>query len=223
MGGFRWFGCSATPGARHLDDTIFAEHVCSLCFCFEISRPNDYSWYQRRRWKTSLRMSTWCHCKGPSDIHLGPDDSKPPPEDVEIFEIERQFRQEEMENFRTVERIISTRKREYGLDTIEYFCKWFTLPYSTVRRRRPTTFYQAHTVIVEYQARESRTTLPYKSAPYSQGDRSAYTKLAELPEYLQRSSGAWKDFQLTGLNWLANSWSSEDDVILADEVSSSSG
>jgi chromodomain-helicase-DNA-binding protein 1 len=38
------------------------------------------------------------------------------------------------------------------------------------------------------------------------------------PEYIAVTGGALKDFQLTGLNWLAFLWSKGDNGILADEM-----
>lgn len=153
-------------------------------------------------------------------LHPGPDDYKPTPEDVEIFEIERQRRQEELENFRTVERIVSARQKEDGSGTLEYFCKWSTLPYSECTWEKADDLPpSAQPAIVEYQARENRTTLPYNSAHYPRGGRPAYSKITEVPEYLQQSGGTLKEFQLTGLNWLAYTWSNEENGILADEVS----
>ena len=38
------------------------------------------------------------------------------------------------------------------------------------------------------------------------------------PEYIAETGGALKDFQLTGLNWLAYLWSNGENGILADEM-----
>jgi chromodomain-helicase-DNA-binding protein 1 len=38
------------------------------------------------------------------------------------------------------------------------------------------------------------------------------------PEYIATTGGSLKDFQLTGLNWLAFLWSKGDNGILADEM-----
>ena len=38
------------------------------------------------------------------------------------------------------------------------------------------------------------------------------------PEYIATTGGELKDFQLTGLNWLAFLWSKGDNGILADEM-----
>lgn len=38
------------------------------------------------------------------------------------------------------------------------------------------------------------------------------------PEYIANTGGELKDFQLTGLNWLAFLWSNGENGILADEM-----
>lgn len=153
-------------------------------------------------------------------LHPGPGDYKPTPEDIEVFEIERQRRQEELENFKTVERIVSSREKEDGSGTIEYFCKWATLPYSECTWEKADDLpANAQPAIADYQARENRMTLPHNSTNYPKGGRPAYTKITEVPAYLQQSGGTLKEFQLTGLNWLAYTWSNEENGILADEVS----
>lgn len=48
--------------------------------------------------------------------------------------------------------------------------------------------------------------------------RPKYERITEDPDYL-KCGGALKEFQLTGLNWLAYLWSKNQNGILADEVS----
>ena len=38
------------------------------------------------------------------------------------------------------------------------------------------------------------------------------------PDYISQTGGQLKDFQLTGLNWLAYLWSKGENGILADEM-----
>ncbi len=43
------------------------------------------------------------------------------------------------------------------------------------------------------------------------------------PEYIANTGGELKDFQLTGLNWLAFLWSNGENGILADEMGARKG
>lgn len=58
--------------------------------------------------------------------------------------------------------------------------------------------------------------LPHKSVNYNKG-RPAFHKMTDEPEYV-KVGGTLKDFQITGLNWLAYLWSREENGILADEM-----
>lgn len=69
-----------------------------------------------------------------------------------------------------------------------------------------------------YRLRESEAKFPYKSVQYARSQRPTFTKIAADPEYIQATGGELKDFQLTGLNWLAYVWSKGENGILADEM-----
>ena len=43
-------------------------------------------------------------------------------------------------------------------------------------------------------------------------------KIKSDPDYIEATGGELKDFQLTGLNWLAYLWSKGENGILADEM-----
>ena len=77
---------------------------------------------------------------------------------------------------------------------------------------------EAQASIEEFHARQARTTVPARSIPYALNARPTYVKINEDPAYL-KLGGELKPFQLTGLNWLAYSWSKGENGILADEVS----
>lgn len=186
--------------------------------------------------------------------HPGPNDYKPSREDMEAFEIEMERRKDELANFKTVERVISTRPGQEGHGT-EYLIKW-----SGGRSRRGvperqlmTTFQACHTAnvpgrvssqpepsaashlsaplaadtdiagtsaaqIEEYKAREQSETVPWRSTAYPPGRRPAFRKITEDPKWLVTNGGSLKDFQRTGLNWLAYLWANEQNGILADEM-----
>ena len=53
---------------------------------------------------------------------------------------------------------------------------------------------------------------------YARNQRPSFTKIASDPDYIRATGGELKDFQLTGLNWLAYIWSKGENGILADEM-----
>lgn len=73
--------------------------------------------------------------------------------------------------------------------------------------------------VAAYLAREGSITVPYRSAVYGPYNRPDFVKIQEDPPYIKATGGELKDFQLTGLNWLAYLWSRGENGILADEVS----
>lgn len=138
-------------------------------------------------------------------------------EDVEALLLDKEREKEELETFRTVERIITHRESETG--RLEYFCKWTGLNYDNC------TFESADDVnpiakdqIEAYRQREADAKFPYKSVNYPRNGRPAFQKISKDPEYIARTGGELKDFQVTGLNWLAYVWSKGENGILADEM-----
>ena len=107
--------------------------------------------------------------------------------------------------------------------TVDYLCKWHGLPYSEctwedgelIGKRFPK-------LIEEYERRQRATTLPplnVKSQKVMRV-RPKFVQLKEKPGYMGAYDPELKlrDYQLDGLNWLANSWCRQNGVILADEM-----
>lgn len=160
-------------------------------------------------------------------LHPGPDDFKPSREDLEAFQIELERRKDELENFKVVERIVaqgeevrSEAEGGSGVKEVRFYCKWTGLPYSECTWEWDTALKgaEAEAQKADYRLRESRTTYPARSAVYPPGRRPEYHKITEVPKYLEEGGGTLKEFQLTGLNWLAYLWSKEQNGILADEM-----
>ena len=102
---------------------------------------------------------------------------------------------------------------------MEYFCKWLGLNYDhcTWELQKDVNPI-AKEQIAAYRTREAEAKFPYKSASYSKGGRPQFQRMYKDPEYIAATGGELKDFQLTGLNWLAYLWSNGDNGILADEM-----
>lgn len=104
---------------------------------------------------------------------------------------------------------------------VEYLCKWRGLSYADATWEDHDTVHAiAADAIESYLERTGSGCLPGKSAHYGK-KRPDFVKLDEEPSYIS-VGGTLKDFQMTGLNWLAYLWSRGENGILADEVGSSS-
>ncbi|BGP09052.1 ATP-dependent DNA helicase Hrp3 [Rhodotorula toruloides] len=142
-------------------------------------------------------------------------------EDLEAVHLERERQAEQLENYKQVERIIAERNApandEIDHDHVEYLCKWKGLQYSDATWEAHDTIKDiAADQVADFLERMSSSCLPHKSANYSKS-RPTFKKLTAEPEYISKC-GTLKDFQMTGLNWLAYLWSRGDNGILADEM-----
>ncbi|KIK92120.1 hypothetical protein PAXRUDRAFT_830263 [Paxillus rubicundulus Ve08.2h10] len=140
-------------------------------------------------------------------------------EDAEVLLLDKEREKEELETYKTVERIVSHRDSTEVPNGTDYFCKWTGLNYEHCTWEdesevRPI----AKAAIEAYRAREAEAKFPYKSIQYARHQRPAFSKIVKDPDYISVTGGALKDFQLTGLNWLAYLWSKGENGILADEM-----
>lgn len=138
-------------------------------------------------------------------------------EDAEALLLEKEREKEELETYKVVERIVSHRDGPEGMT--EYFCKWTGLNYEhctweTQEEVRPI----AKAQIEAYRQREVEAKFPYKSINYARNQRPSFQKIEKDPDYITSTGGELKDFQVTGLNWLAYLWSKGENGILADEM-----
>lgn len=140
-------------------------------------------------------------------------------EDAEALLLDKEREKEELETYKTVERIVSHRDSAEASNGTDYFCKWTGLNYEHCTWEdeieiRPI----AKAQIEAYRAREADAKFPYKSVQYARHQRPTFQKIVKDPDYISATGGALKDFQLTGLNWLAYLWTKGENGILADEM-----
>ncbi|EGO25230.1 hypothetical protein SERLADRAFT_361029 [Serpula lacrymans var. lacrymans S7.9] len=140
-------------------------------------------------------------------------------EDAEALLLDKEREKEELETYKIVERIVSHRDSGDVEGQLEYFCKWTGLNYEhctweTQDEIRPIAKIQ----IEAYRSREAEAKFPYKSMQYARTQRPTFQKITKDPDYITATGGELKDFQLTGLNWLAYLWSKGENGILADEM-----
>jgi chromodomain-helicase-DNA-binding protein 1 len=138
-------------------------------------------------------------------------------EERETLLLDKEREKQDLELYKTVERVVSHRDGPKG--EIEYFCKWNGLNYEhctwePLEEIRPI----AKEELEDYRHREAEAKFPYKSVAYVRTQRPTFEKITEDPEYIVSTGGQLKDFQLTGLNWLAYLWSKGENGILADEM-----
>ncbi|KAL4402912.1 ATP-dependent DNA helicase Hrp3 [Malassezia pachydermatis] len=142
-------------------------------------------------------------------------------EDLETLQIQRERQRELLETYRTVERVIAQRDspatKEVPYTHTEYLCKFKGLGYDKCWWESEDEIApMARNQIDAYLARATSVTVPARSETFSRG-RPEYVRMTEQPKYIG-AHGTLKDFQMTGLNWLAYLWSKNENGILADEM-----
>ena len=142
-------------------------------------------------------------------------------EDLETLQIQRERQRELLESYRTVDRVIAQRDnpptKEVPYPHLAYLCKWKGLGYNESSWESEEEIAQvARPAIDAYLRRATSVTVPSRSETFSRG-RPPYVRMTEQPKYIG-DHGTLKDFQMTGLNWLAYLWSKNENGILADEM-----
>ncbi|KAI5967429.1 hrp3 [Candida theae] len=139
-------------------------------------------------------------------------------EDIEAMDIERERRRDEQDEYVHVERIVDSQRIEKdGESRLEYFVKWRRLYYDECSWEDAEEIAQiAPEQVGKYQQRLNSKILPNFSANYPLSQRPRFEKLVKQPVFIK--NGELRDFQLTGLNWMAFLWSRNENGILADEM-----
>lgn len=140
-------------------------------------------------------------------------------EDIEAMDIEKERRLDEFEEYKHVERIIDSERSsdENNQQVLKYFVKWRRLNYDE------STWELADEIVKigpeqvkHFQMRLNSKILPQSSLVYPFAQRPKFEKLTSQPSFIK--GGELRDFQLTGLNWMAFLWSRNENGILADEM-----
>lgn len=138
-------------------------------------------------------------------------------EDIDYYECQMELQTDLLKSYNDVDRIIAEQQKPDG--TIDYFCKWESLPYSEatwedsslVLRRWPQK-------IRDFQRREASIRTPSRNCRVIKY-RPKFHQLKEQPKYMGEDKGLkLRDYQMDGLNWLILTWCKENSVILADEM-----
>lgn len=140
-------------------------------------------------------------------------------EDIEAMDIERERKRDEQEELTHVERIVDSDRVENsdGTSLLQYFVKWRRLYYDECSWEDAETIARiAPKQVAKYQQRLQSKILPSLVANYPSNQRPRFEKLNKQPLFIK--NGELRDFQLTGLNWMAFLWSRNENGILADEM-----
>ncbi|KAK9459806.1 SNF2 family N-terminal domain-containing protein [Lipomyces oligophaga] len=144
-------------------------------------------------------------------------DSSTSRETIEAMDIERERARENLEEFKTVERVVSSERVNIdGVNRLRYLVKWRRLYYDSCTWESAEDIAKLDRGAVDkFLARSTSKLLPTHSVNYGVR-RPRFEKLTEQPSFVKH--GELRDFQLTGLNWMAFLWSRNENGILADEM-----
>ena len=135
------------------------------------------------------------------------------PEDKEKWILDREQYIDALGDYTKVERVISASATDEGT---EYMVKWKGLYYDQCTWETEATVSAiAQTEIDRYINRTQ--SMPHSDRQESNlATRRQFSRIVEQPEYIK--NGTLRDFQMTGLNFLAFNWSKGKNVVLADEM-----
>jgi chromodomain-helicase-DNA-binding protein 1 len=135
------------------------------------------------------------------------------PEEKEKWILDREQYIDALSDYSKVERVIGVRD---GEDGTEYYVKWKGLFYDQ-STWEPASLVSdiAQTEIDRFLDRTSQLPVSDKTES-NPATRSKPQRILEQPTYIQ--NGVLRDFQMTGLNFLAYNWAKGKNVVLADEM-----
>lgn len=139
-------------------------------------------------------------------------------EDIDYHECQNELKQDLLKSYNDVDRIIAEIQKPDG--TIDYFCKWESLPYSEATWEDSSLVLKHWPEkIADFQRREASQNTPSRHHSRVIKYRPKFHQLKEQPDFMGIDRGLkLRDYQMEGLNWLIMTWSKENSVILADEM-----
>ncbi|KAI4224265.1 MAG: hypothetical protein L6R36_004798 [Xanthoria steineri] len=141
------------------------------------------------------------------DLELERDEDMSPDEKEQRL-LARESNSSAVEDYTKVERVISMREDDDG--GIEYYIKWKRIPYVGC------TWEKAELISTIAQAEVDRFINRAGSLPVSGKPKAPAEQFKEQPHYVK--NGTLRDFQKTGINFMALNWQKGRSVILADEM-----
>ena len=151
-------------------------------------------------------------------------------DEIEIFECQQELNDTALAGHQRVERIIAHEKNREQENAYDYLCKWEGLQYSECTWEDGNLISKRfQSKIDEYNARLMRQAEDNQMQQQISGNsgrkkpvltRPRFVPISTQPDYLapEETDIKLRDYQLQGLNWLAQSWCKQNSVILADEM-----
>ncbi|EDO17083.1 hypothetical protein Kpol_1025p2 [Vanderwaltozyma polyspora DSM 70294] len=140
-------------------------------------------------------------------------------EDIEVMDMDMERRLDEFKEYEIPERIIDSDRitLEDGSTQLQYLVKWRRLNYDEATWENANDIVKlAPDQVRHFQSRSNSKILPQYSSSHPATQRPPFEKLSVQPSFIK--NGELRDFQLTGINWMAFLWSKNDNGILADEM-----
>lgn len=135
-------------------------------------------------------------------------------EEIEQHDIIISRRRDEMNDWKTVEKVISQRG---GPGQVEYLIKWKRLHYDECTWEEEEAISNEYQVkIDDYLEREGNARIPQRSMAYPKQKRPDFIAFKKQPAYI--NGGELRDYQLHGVNWMYWLWCRDENGILADEM-----
>ncbi|KIV88307.1 hypothetical protein PV10_08001 [Exophiala mesophila] len=147
-----------------------------------------------------------------TDIHVLTDKTIAP-EDREKWILDREQYADTLDDYKKVERVIGDRDGEEG---IEYYVKWKGLFYDQATWESSALVSEIAQNEIDRYINRRREDFKSDTTESNLASRSAFQPVREQPSYIQ--NGTLRDFQMTGLNFLAYNWVKGKNVVLADEM-----
>ncbi|EHY56160.1 Chromodomain helicase hrp3 [Exophiala dermatitidis] len=135
------------------------------------------------------------------------------PEDKEKWILDREQYLDALEEHKNVERVIGARD---GEDGTEYYVKWKGLSYDNATWEASSLVSEIAQHEIDRYINRSHQDFKSNTSESNPSTRSAFQPMREQPSYIQ--NGTLRDFQMTGVNFLAYNWVKGKNVVLADEM-----
>ncbi|KAH8663069.1 P-loop containing nucleoside triphosphate hydrolase protein [Tricladium varicosporioides] len=136
-----------------------------------------------------------------------------PPEEKEKWMLDKERDSDALMDYIKVERVIGTRE---GEEETEYYVKWKGLYYESCTWENASLVSDISQDAIDAFLDRSSRTLTSDREESNVNTRNPHVPIREQPSYIM--NGQLRDFQITGLNFLAYNWCKNKNVILADEM-----
>lgn len=151
-------------------------------------------------------------------------DPNTPPEELEESHITIEEHRQNKASYEIIERVIAERPLADEPSQSEYLVKWTNLPYAECTWEPATDLNSDADLkaLDEFSEREQAAASVTASKLYNPfnvtAERPRFRRMPEQPRFLHGEGRKLREYQLTGLNWMAFSWTRRNNVILADEM-----